>query len=369
MKREWVLVGLVWAGLTALLEFVTWNVTLLPRGYTGEAAVSDEAFRFLLRMGIPVFAAVIAVLDVAVGRFRVRGEPDGDGPPVRSHRRLVLTWLGVTSALALLLVVYPGLVGLAEIRGEARADRVVRVEAARWFWSVTYPDAEVTTTSELVVPVGRRIRFEVTSKDILHSFWVPAFRLKIDAVPGRTTVVYATAERTGAFQKDAGLRLQCAEMCGLGHATMRIPVRVVSDAEFARWLSSQRAAAGQAQAGQPAAAAEGGSAGQAAPCAPGGDEIRVRADKLAFDRHCLAAPAGRAFRIVFDNAEAVPHNVAIYRDRSAKKVLFRGDIVTGPKTVTYKVGSLPVGTYFYRCDLHPIPAMEGTFVVAGGGAA
>lgn len=367
MRREWVLVGLVWAGLTALLEFVTWNVTLLPRGYTGEAAVSDEAFRFLLRMGIPVFAAVIAVLDVAVGRFRVRGEPDGDGPPVRSHRRLVLTWLGVTSALALLLVVYPGLVGLAEIRGEARADRVVRVEAARWFWSVTYPDAEVTTTSELVVPVGRRIRFEVTSKDILHSFWVPAFRLKIDAVPGRTTVVYATAERTGTFQNDAGLRLQCAEMCGVGHATMAMPVRVVGDAEFAEWLASQREAAGQAQAGQPAAT--GRSAEQAAPCAPGGEVLEVRADKLAFDRDCLAAPVGRAFRIVFDNAEAVPHNVAIYRDRSAKKVLFRGATFTGPKRVTYRVGPLPAGTYFYRCDLHPIPAMEGTFVVAGGGGA
>lgn len=365
MKREWVLVGLVWAGLTALLEFVTWNVTLLPRGYTAEAVVSDEAFRFLLRMGIPVFAAVIAVLDVAVGRFRVRGSPEGDGPPVRSNRRVVVTWLGVTSALAMLLVVFPGLVGLADIRGAARADRVVRVEGARWFWTVTYPDAGVTTTSELVVPVGRRIRFEVTSKDVLHSFWVPAFRLKIDAVPGRTTVVYATAERTGTFQGDPGLRLQCAEMCGLGHASMRIPVRVVSDAEFGRWLASQRSAGQAPPAGQPAGT--GSAAEQAAACAPEGDELRVRADALAFDRHCLAAPPGRPLRIVFDNAEAVPHNVAIYRDESATKALFSGDIVTGPKTVTYKVGPLPVGTYFYRCDLHPIPAMSGTFVVAGGG--
>jgi cytochrome c oxidase subunit 2 len=369
MRREWVLVGLVWAGLTALLEFVTWNVTLLPHGYSGEAAVSDEAFRFLLRMGIPVFAAVVAVLDVAVGRFRVRGAPDGDGPPVRSHRRLVFGWLGVTTGLALLLVVYPGLVGLADIRGESRADRVVRVEGARWFWTVTYPDAGVTTTAELVVPVGRRIRFEVTSKDVIHSFWVPAFRLKIDAVPGRTTVVYATAERTGTFQRDPGLRLQCAEMCGLGHATMRIPVRVVSEAEFARWLASQRSAAGQAQPGQGQAAAT-GTAGQAAPpCTPGGEVVRVRADALAFDRHCLAVPAGRPFRIAFDNAEAVPHNVAIYRDESAKKVLFRGDIVTGPRSATYRVKALPAGTYFYRCDLHPVPAMSGTFVVAGGGGA
>lgn len=364
MKREWVLVGLVWAGLTALLEFVTWNVHLLPAGYAEEAAVSDEAFRFLLRLGIPVFAAVVAVLDVAIGRFRVRGKPDGDGPPIRSHRRLSLVWLGVTGALALTLVVYPGLVGLAEIRGEPRADRVVKVEGARWFWTVTYPDAKVTTTSELVLPVGERVRFEVTSRDILHSFWVPAFRLKIDAVPGRTTVVYATPTRTGTFRGDPGLRLQCAEMCGLGHATMRIPVRVVSADEFRTWLASQGS---QAAAAGPTTTAGTGEA--AAPCSPSGTSLRIRADRLAFDTHCLAAPAGRPFTIAFDNAEAVPHNVAIYRDRAGKRPLFKGEIVTGPKTVTYRVKALPAGTYFFRCDLHPIPAMSGTFVVAQGGEA
>lgn len=364
MRREWVLVGLVWAGLTALLEFVTWNVHLLPAGYNAEAGVSDEAFRFLLRLGIPVFAAVVAVLDVAVGRFRVRGRPDGDGPPIRSHRRLSVVWLAVTAGLALSLVVYPGLVGLAEIRGEARADRVVKVEGARWFWTVTYPDAGVTTTAELVLPVGERIRFEVTSKDVIHSFWVPAFRLKIDAVPGRTTVVYASTERTGTFQRDPSLRLQCAEMCGLGHATMRIPVRVVTAAEFRRWLDAQ------SRSGSAAGTTGSGTTGEAAaPCSPSGTALTVRADGLAFDTHCLAAPAGRPFTIRFTNAEAVPHNLAIYRDKTAKSALFTGEIVTGPKTVTYRVGALDPGTYFFRCDLHPIPAMSGTFVVAGGGGA
>ena len=83
-----------------------------------------------------------------------------------------------------------------------------------------------------------------------------------------------------------------------------------------------------------------------------------------FDTDCLAAPAGRPFTIAFDNMDpGVPHNVSIYTDSSATTALFTGDLVTGPKAVTYDVGALKPGTYHFRCDVHP-RTMFGTFVVA-----
>lgn len=239
-KREWVLVAALWAAVTALLEIPTWNAFLLPRGYAEEATVSDDAFRFLVRVAIPVFAAVVSTMVVAVARFRTRGVPTEDGEPIRHGRRVAGVWLGVTSSLAVMLIIHPGLTGLAEIQGEPTADLTVRLEGARWFWTVTYPESNVTSRAELVLPAERRIKFEASSKDVIHSVWIPAFRLKVDAVPGRVTVVRATTTKPGTTDDSDQLRLQCAEMCGLGHATMRLTVRVLPPAEFDRWLDQQR---------------------------------------------------------------------------------------------------------------------------------
>ena len=111
-------------------------------------------------------------------------------------------------------------------------------------------------------------------------------------------------------------------------------------------------------------------AGAATSAAPGGCRpaatVHVSASADKFDASCLAAPAGRAFAIVFDNLDTDAHNVAIYTDPSAQQVLFRGDIFQGSKTETYHVKALPAGTYYFRCDVHVF--MNGTFkVVAGAG--
>jgi nitrite reductase (NO-forming) len=101
----------------------------------------------------------------------------------------------------------------------------------------------------------------------------------------------------------------------------------------------------------------------AATCAPSGATLHLKAHNVAFDTNCLAAPAGKAFSVVFDNQDpGVPHNFAIYTDSAATTALFKGDLVSGPKTMTYKVDALKPGTYFFRCDVHPT-TMFGTFVV------
>jgi plastocyanin len=106
----------------------------------------------------------------------------------------------------------------------------------------------------------------------------------------------------------------------------------------------------------------GGTTEAGAACPPKGTDLAIMAQNVAFGTDCLAAPAGKAFTITFMNHDAgVPHNVAIYKDAGATQELFKGALVSGPATINYKVGALPAGTYFFRCDVHP--QMKGTFVV------
>ena len=114
-------------------------------------------------------------------------------------------------------------------------------------------------------------------------------------------------------------------------------------------------------------AGSGGGDGASAPATGGeggGSEggLTISANNLEFDTDTLTAPAGEAFTIEFTNGEAAPHNVAIYTDESRSETLFRGDVISGPdNTVTYDVGELEAGEYYFQCDVHP--EMNGTFVV------
>ncbi|MBI2939261.1 MAG: cytochrome c oxidase subunit II [Chloroflexi bacterium] len=241
MRRHVVITGTLWLILTFLGELWVLGTEFNPPGYAREARTIDGAFQTLMVMGIPVFAFVIAVLAYSILRFRTRGDPTEDGPPIRGNVILTASWLAVTSALAVLVIINPGLTGMAELRHEQPADLVVKVEGGRWYWRVQYPQYNVDTRKELVLPVDKRVRFEVTATDVVHSFWVPAFRVKIDAVPGLVTTTHATPNRLGSFEQDDGVRLQCAELCGVGHNLMRTPVRVVTQAEFDAWVAQQRA--------------------------------------------------------------------------------------------------------------------------------
>ncbi len=237
--KDAIAVAGIWLVLTALIEILVLRVSMLPAEYAREAGVVDDAYRLLLVLAAPVFAFTVTMLAYSVVRFRVRERPVEDGPPLRGSRRTVAVWLLVTGLLAVYVVINPGFVGLAAIRGEPSADVVIQVTGARWFWTVTYPNGK-RSTEELVVPVDTRIRFDVTAPegDVLHSFWIPAFRVKIDALPGRVTQAYVTPERLGDFATDDTVRIQCAELCGVGHAAMRLPVRVVPREEFDAYIAA-----------------------------------------------------------------------------------------------------------------------------------
>lgn len=237
MRKSWLPVGLLWLGYTVLLIALTKYVNVLPTEWAEEAHVVDEAFVLLMYLGSPVMALVLAVMTWGIIGWRSGGADRADGPNQQNNRVLVTSWLVLTSALAVGILINPGFVGLAEIRGEPSSDYVIEIQAAQFFWEITYANGE-TALDELVVPAEKRVRYDVSSIDVLHSFWIPAFRVKIDAVPGVPTQVFATATAEGTSSDDVNLRIQCAELCGAGHASMSLPVRVVSDAEFNEYIES-----------------------------------------------------------------------------------------------------------------------------------
>ncbi|MBK6320036.1 MAG: cytochrome c oxidase subunit II [Dehalococcoidia bacterium] len=252
MTRHVVSAVLLWALLTAVGEatiFLDW----FPTVGSHEAEDFDRIFLILVAMGTPVFAFVIAVLAYAMLNFRSNDREEtgatflgvGTGPRV---------WVGLTAALAVFVMIFPGMTGLAALNkersgngwGEYDAELVVHAIGYQWFWEFEYPESGISVKgagNELVLPVDTVIRFDVDAADVLHSYWIPAFRMKIDAVPGRTTFFTVKPTTEGNFNDDTAFRVQCAELCGLDHSGMQFPVRVVSQQEFKDWVDSKTVAA------------------------------------------------------------------------------------------------------------------------------
>lgn len=230
--------GVAWLLLVALGEVAVTRIDLLPPAASAQAEEVDRAFSLLLVYSVPVFAFVVVVLGYAVVRWRT-DNPTEDGPALADHGAFSWGWLAVSTGLAALLFVYPGVTGLLALSEQPEPGLVVEVDGVQWHWDLTYPELglEIENASELVLPVEETIRFDITSADVVHSFWVPSFRVKQDAIPGEVTTAYVTTTETGGFPDDFNMRLQCAELCGTGHARMYIPVRVVTAEEFQAWVS------------------------------------------------------------------------------------------------------------------------------------
>ena len=237
-RRDLVATAVLWAVLTAIGEWAVIGTNLLPTLASSQGEEVDRAFRLLLVYSVPVMALVLSVLFYSVVRWRV-DEPTEDGPGIHEHRGFSRAWFIVSVALAALLFIHPGLTGFLALAREEEPDLVVALEGVQWHWNVSIPERDITmeNPSELLLPVDTTIRFDLSSRDVIHSFWIPAFRLKQDAVPGETNSVTITPRELGSFEDDSAFRLQCAELCGTGHARMYLPVRVVSGEEFEAWLA------------------------------------------------------------------------------------------------------------------------------------
>ena len=231
-RRHLLIAGAAWAVLSIISMALVAGIQIMPTVASDEAAAEDRAFVLLTVLAVPVLMLVVVGLLYSALRFRASGPDDeADGPPIHGHRGVQGAWVGLSSILVIGLFAY-GANGLLEIRGAQDADFTIQISGEQWKWHFMYPDYGVET-QELHVPVGQRIRLEITSIDVIHSFWVPAFGIKQDAVPGRTTTIYLTVTDANHF---GGM---CAELCGLGHTGMTFPVVAESFDEMDAWLSEQ----------------------------------------------------------------------------------------------------------------------------------
>lgn len=241
-RRDLVVVGLLWLALTAAGEVAVelYAADAFPLVASREGEVSDDAILVLLRVVVPVFAFIGVVIVYSALRFRAREDEEGDSPvQTRVDGRFAWGWFGMTSALTVLVIFYPGVTGLRQLweLADASDALVVEVTASQWEWRFSYPGTGREDQEELVLPVDRPVRFLLRSEDVVHGFWVPVFRIKEDVVPGETRELVITPDRIVSTTTSPLARVQCAELCGAGHAEMRSPIRVVSEERFSEWAA------------------------------------------------------------------------------------------------------------------------------------
>jgi cytochrome c oxidase subunit 2 len=228
---------------------ISLSINWFPENAAGSAGTIDTLYDVLLICSVPVFVLVMTIAIYSVVRFRAKPGDMGDGAPIHGNTRLEIIWVTIPFLMVTALAIY-GWITLDDLEAKQPNEMVVNVTGQQFTWNFDYPSEKVTSP-ELVLPVNRPIEFKIHTKDVIHSFWVPQFRLKSDAVPGLTTAIRVTPDKVGRYE------VVCAELCGLGHSTMRQFVRVLPASEFDSWVSQQRKAAGGGGGGGEAAAPKG----------------------------------------------------------------------------------------------------------------
>jgi cytochrome c oxidase subunit 2 len=204
-----------------------------PQGPVSEAMA--DLFWLMLGLGAVVFVVVVAVLARGLFRRGREGEPQSDRQrPDRFGRWFVVG--GVVAPLVILIIVFGATVNAMRFVPTTAPPEalVIEVVGHQFWWEVRYPDAGITTTNELHIPVGRRINLQLSSADVIHSFWVPALAGKLDLLPDRTNTLVLQADEPGEHVS------RCAEYCGLEHTKMLLTVVAEPEGQFASWVADRR---------------------------------------------------------------------------------------------------------------------------------
>jgi cytochrome c oxidase subunit 2 len=182
-----------------------------------------------------LFALIVVPMCYSLIVFRRRKGETGDGEHIEGNIKLEIGWT-VLPLIVVLVFAYLGAYSLGETRRVDPNAMVIKVTAIQWAWKFEYPDSGVVS-NDLYLPVNQQVVMKMESTDVIHSFWVPEFRIKQDVVPGRVTEYRITPTLIGSY------KIRCAELCGTSHAYMESPVLVVSQQDFDSWISDQQALA------------------------------------------------------------------------------------------------------------------------------
>ncbi|MBI5290126.1 MAG: cytochrome c oxidase subunit II [Chloroflexi bacterium] len=353
MKRNVLIFGMLWLILTAAGEFAAVFYDVQPTARSDKGAEIEHAFNILVYFAVPIFTMVVAALITLFFQHPTQRMPEDDGPEMHGRGWFPMTWITLTTVLTGVIIVYPGFTGIAAVMGhEQKPGQLhVNVTGIQWTWLVAYPDQSVPSAREIVLPNNTEVMFHITSRDVLHSFWVPAFLMKIDAVPGLETMVTMKTTELGDFDMDPNMRVQCTELCGTGHARMSVPVRVVDQDEFDAWVQENARVETPTPAGTPTGEVQ---------------ALTIAAKNVRFDLANMAVKAGGTVRLSVDNQDkGVTHNWALYPNedaaRSGAPPIAGTALEAGPIVQELIFNAPEAGSYFFQCDAHP-GTMAGTLV-------
>ena len=208
-----------------------WDFPLFPEQASTVAGKVDALY-FALILLSAIFAVPISILIVYFAvKYRTGARVDRTHPP-HASMKLELAWIVIPLALAMGIFVWASSLYLEISRPPARSLQIY-VVGKQWMWKFQHPEGQ-REINELHVPVGQPIKLVMASQDVIHSFYVPAFRVKQDVIPGRYTEVWFEATTTGEYH------LHCTEYCGAQHADMGGRVVVMDPGEYQAWLSGAR---------------------------------------------------------------------------------------------------------------------------------
>ncbi|MCW2988443.1 MAG: cytochrome c oxidase subunit 2 [Solirubrobacterales bacterium] len=216
------------AAICAVMVPINWD----GQGASTAAPKIDNLLTVMIVLSSFVFSLVMVMLFYALWKFRAKPGDESDGEPIHGNTRLEVAWTLIPTVIVLFAGGYSWSV-LNDIERPADNPITVDVFSQQYAWSFGYPGKGMAwSQGELHVPLDRQVNFKMHAQDVIHSFWVPEWRIKKDNVPGITTTAIVTPDKLGTYQ------LVCTELCGFGHATMRAKVVVEPAAKFREWVAS-----------------------------------------------------------------------------------------------------------------------------------
>lgn len=240
--------GIFWLWL--LFTVIGLALCWVPAWLMGNSASEQmtdikQTMTLLTAAAAPVQAIIWAIMVYSLVKWRWKGEgpPPDDAPGFETNTPTVLVW-AIGSALLTLFVFIWGLLKIASVPtlggfdvtpSERPSSVEVAVVGNQWVWTFAYPELGGIQSERLVLPVDANTNFEVTSVDVIHSFWVPEMGVKVDANPGAITATNVTPTEVGVY----GVR--CAELCGILHAAMQTEVEVLPQEDFRAWVEAEQA--------------------------------------------------------------------------------------------------------------------------------
>ncbi|MFQ5453730.1 MAG: cytochrome c oxidase subunit II, partial [Candidatus Zixiibacteriota bacterium] len=201
----------------------------MPSGQSTVSSDVDALFYFILYAAIILFAIVVGLSAFFVIKYRRKGEA-GTTSGVDHNIKLEITWTVIPTILILIVFVW-GFRTYLKMNIVPKNAMEIKVTGQKWYWSFDYPQG-ANSVNEIIVPVDKPVKLLMSSKDVIHSFFVPNFRVKMDVLPNRYSITWFEATNIGEYN------LFCTEFCGKGHSEMIGKVKVVRQKEYDEWLEA-----------------------------------------------------------------------------------------------------------------------------------